>query len=70
MTKELVPEDDFIHIVRAEESFINLDDDVEKGVNLRPQFLSDFIGQDGVKKNLEIFIDAAKKDKKLLIIFF
>ena len=66
MTKELVPEDDFIHIVRAEESFINLDDDVEKGVNLRPQFLSDFIGQDGVKKNLEIFIDAAKKRQEAL----
>ena len=61
MKKELVPEDDFIHIVRAEESFVNFDDDVEKGVNLRPQFLSDFIGQEGVKKNLEIFIDAVKK---------
>ena len=66
MTKELVPEDDFIHIVRAEESFVNFDDDVEKGVNLRPQFLSDFIGQEGVKKNLEIFIDAAKKRQEAL----
>ena len=66
MTKELVPEDDFIHIVRAEESFADFDDDVEKGVNLRPQFLSDFIGQDGVKKNLEIFIDAAKKRQEAL----
>lgn len=66
MTKELVPEDDFIHIVRAEESFADFDDDVKKGVNLRPQFLSDFIGQDGVKKNLEIFIDAAKKRQEAL----
>ena len=29
-------------------------------VNLRPQYLDDYIGQQGVKQNLKIFIEAAK----------
>ena len=29
-------------------------------LNLRPQYLSDYIGQQGVKQNLKIFIEAAK----------
>ena len=30
-------------------------------VNIRPQRMRDFVGQDKVKRNLEIFIQAAKK---------
>jgi len=33
-------------------------------LNIRPQRLADFIGQDKLKKNLEIFIGAAKKRKE------
>src|SRR4030042_5337811 len=36
-------------------------DDVSLDTNLRPRDLSDFIGQDKVKGNLEIGIAAAKK---------
>ncbi len=35
-----------------------LDNDIE--VSLRPKVLSDYIGQDKVKENLEIYIKAAK----------
>lgn len=66
MKKDLVPEDDFIHIVRADESYDEFDEEIEKGVNLRPQFLTDFIGQESVKQNLEVFIDAAKKRQEAL----
>ena len=31
--------------------------------NLRPQKLADYVGQDKVKKNLKIFMAAAKKRK-------
>ena len=55
MKKDLVPEDDFIHIVRADESYDEFDEEIEKGVNLRPQFRTDFIGQESVKQNLEVF---------------
>jgi len=36
-------------------------DDDEFEVTLRPQKLSDFIGQEKVKDNLSIFIEAAKQ---------
>lgn len=47
---------DFSTIVRADlkDSF----DDQDNG--LRPQMLSDFLGQSGIKKNLSTFIEAAK----------
>lgn len=32
-----------------------------KEVSLRPQFLQEFIGQDKIKQNLQIYLDAAKK---------
>jgi Holliday junction DNA helicase RuvB len=34
--------------------------------SLRPQSLSDFIGQDGLKNNLKVFIEAAKNRKEAL----
>jgi len=40
---------------------INHDEDDRLDVSLRPKQMSDFFGQEKVKKNLEIFIGAAKK---------
>lgn len=54
-------DDEFLHIVRSERSIEGFDDDVDKGVNLRPQRLSDFIGQEKVRENLDVFIKAAKE---------
>ncbi len=48
-------ETDFSAIVRAD-----LKDDEVQENSLRPQFLSDFLGQESVKKNLFTFIQAAK----------
>ncbi len=42
----------------------NVEDLEEKGI--RPLFLKDFIGQDNLKSNLNIFINAAKKRKESL----
>jgi Holliday junction DNA helicase RuvB len=39
-----------------------LDDDA----SLRPEYLKDFIGQDALKKNLEVFVAAAKKRNEAL----
>lgn len=58
--------DDSLHIVRSESKIDGFDDDFEKGINLRPQYLSEFIGQENVKKNLKVFIDAAKERKEPL----
>ena len=58
--------DDSLHIVRSESKIDGFDDDLEKGINLRPQYLSEFIGQENVKKNLKVFIDAAKERKEPL----
>ncbi len=65
-TDFVASEDEFLHIVRAEQKFENFDDDVEKGINLRPQFLNDFIGQENIKKNLSVFISGAKQRKEPL----
>lgn len=56
----MAKDDESLHIVRVEQKFENFDDDFEKGINLRPQYLDDFIGQDSIKKNLKVFIDGAK----------
>lgn len=40
------------------------DKQIEK--NLRPQFLNEYIGQDKIRKNLKIYIDAAKLRKESL----
>lgn len=40
------------------------DDKIEQG--LRPSFLSEYIGQEKAKKNLKVFIEAAKKRKESL----
>ena len=37
---------------------------------LRPQLLNEYIGQDKVKENMKIYIEAAKKEESLLITFF
>ena len=39
-------------------SFTKIDEDID--FNLRPKWMSDYIGQDKVKKKLSIFIEAAK----------
>ena len=48
-------ETDFSAIVRAD-----LKEEDAQDNSLRPQFLSDFLGQESVKKNLFTFIQAAK----------
>ena len=55
-TENMQNDEDFSAIVRADlkDSFDEQDN------NLRPQFLSDFLGQESVKKNLSTFIEAAK----------
>jgi Holliday junction DNA helicase RuvB len=40
-----------------------LDEDA-KEVSLRPQFLQEFIGQDKIKQNLQIYLDAAKERRE------
>ena len=37
-----------------------MDEDVTIESNLRPQLLQDYIGQEKVKNNLKVFIEAAK----------
>lgn len=64
---ERTADDEYTHIVRADESFPEYDDETsEKGVNLRPKALSEFIGQDKIKQNLKIFINAARKRREPL----
>ena len=41
-------------------------EDVKAEVNLRPHFLDEFIGQDGVKNHIRIYIEAAKKRSESL----
>jgi len=53
--------DSLLHIVRSDMNFSDFDDESEKGINLRPQLLRDFIGQRKVQENLSIFINAAKE---------
>lgn len=61
------PDDEFMHIVRAEADLSEDEDAAEfHGVNLRPQFLAEFIGQESVKQNLAVFIDAAKRRQEAL----
>ena len=48
----------------AESATENLNDEVE--VTLRPQKIADYIGQDEIKRNLGIFIQAAQKRKEAL----
>ena len=43
-----------------------LDDEMDEELSLRPQKLSEYIGQDMVKKNLDIFIQAAKMRNEAL----
>ena len=59
-------DDQFLHIVRSDQHFEGFDDDTEKGINLRPQLLDDFIGQSKVRENLDVFINAAKERKEPL----
>lgn len=43
-----------------------LDEDADIEVGLRPRQLCDYVGQDKVKKNLSVYIDAAKKRREPL----
>ena len=52
---------DFSAIVRAD-----LKDSYEDNDSLRPQMLNDFLGQEGIKKNLKTFIEAAKQRQESL----
>ena len=52
---------DFSAIVRAD-----LKDSYEDNDSLRPQMLNDFFGQEGIKKNLKTFIEAAKQRQEPL----
>ena len=38
--------------------------------SLRPKFLKEYIGQDKVKENMKIYIEAAKKEASLLTMFY
>lgn len=49
-------------IVRPEQ----IDGDDEKDMTLRPRYLSEFIGQKGMKENLSVFITTAKQRKESL----
>ncbi len=49
--------DEYYGIVRAG---ISLPEDSQEG-NLRPQFLNEFLGQEEIKKNLSVFIQAARE---------
>lgn len=52
-----------------EERFITstkLSDDAELDVSLRPKTLADYVGQDKVKSNLKVFIEASKKRNEAL----
>lgn len=43
-----------------------LEEDLRVEGNLRPQLLKDYIGQEKAKKNLKIYIEAAKQRKEPL----
>lgn len=43
-----------------------LEDEIEEELNLRPQFLNEYVGQSELKENLEIFIKAAKNRNEAL----
>lgn len=43
-----------------------IDEDLEIEISLRPQKLTDFVGQDRLKENLAIFIQAARERKEAL----
>lgn len=45
---------------------LKLDEDAEIDLSLRPQKLADFVGQNKVKENLAVFIEAARQRKEAL----
>lgn len=51
----------FTHIVRADQK-----DDDEQENSLRPQLLNEFLGQETIKKNLSVFIEAARSREEPL----
>ncbi len=61
MERQFQNDEDFSAIVRAD-----LKDDENQENSLRPQLLSDFLGQESVKKNLYTFIQAAKQRQEPL----
>lgn len=57
---------DFENRIVAPE-FLSVDSDIE--VSLRPKTLDDYIGQEKVKENLRVYIEAAKKEGTPLTTF-
>ena len=57
-----------------EESLIspNVNDEIESQQEnvLRPKTLSEYIGQTKVKENMKVYIEAAKKEKNHLTMYF
>ena len=51
-------------IDKNQDDFINEDQEIEKA--LRPKLFSDFDGQEKIVSNLEVFIAAAKKERKFI----
>ena len=54
--------DEYLGLVRAG---VPLPDDAQEG-SLRPQFLNEFLGQEEIKKNLSVFIQAARDREEAL----
>lgn len=44
---------------------VNIEEDISTELSLRPQRIKEYIGQEKVKEKLKIFVEAAKKEKKL-----
>ncbi len=42
------------------------DEDIKNENNLRPKYLKDYVGQENAKKNLKVYIDAAKQREETL----
>ena len=43
-----------------------ISEDIDTEVSLRPKTMDDYVGQDKVKENLRVYIEAAKKRKESL----
>ena len=44
-----------------------MDEDMEVEMSLRPEYLKQYIGQDAMKNNLQVFIQAAKIREEALV---
>lgn len=60
--KSTTESEKFSHIVRADIKII----DDEQEANLRPQLMHEFLGQEEIKRNLSVFIEAAREREEPL----